>query len=306
MEHIDGFPDVMNPRIEKISPRVEYNLSFEDYRNHRDHISSTGLKTLLTESPEHFLYRWNQTDQDKDHFRFGRIFHMGVLEPQRFRDELIVEPEFTGYNKDGRTLSTQSKEARDKRKAWNEAHKGQTILKNSERDDMIGMLNAVMKYPEPKNIIAYGKPEVSLFCTDPVTGLKMKGRPDILVVEEDGVEIYDIKSTRRHLRWFYKDIGEFRYDIQISFYKLLCEIVFGKPYKRGGWIVASKEAPHTAAFKDVPPDKTKLSDDWVRHGLNVLADCVKKDQWPSYSAAVEPAEYPDWLETEPLPLYEFK
>lgn len=305
MEHIDNFPDVINPRIGSREPTHELEQSFEEYRSFRDHISSTGLKTLITQSPEHFLYHWNKTEEDKDHFRFGRIFHMGCLEPERFRSELIVEPEFMGYTKKGE-LSAQSGEAKEKRKAWRAKHAGQTILKHSERDDMIGMLNSIMKVPEAKGIISYGKPEVSLYCTDPVTGLLMKGRPDILVIEEDGIEIYDIKTTRHHSRWFYREIGEFRYDIQLAFYKLLCQIVFGKELKRGGWIVVEKEPPYSTTIRDVSPEKAAMSDDWVRHGLNVLAECIKKDQWPSYCQNVEPAEYPKWLDTEPLPQFEFK
>lgn len=272
---------------------------------HKDHISSTGLKTLLTKSPEHFIYQWNKPEEDKDHYRFGRVFHLGCLEPQRFRDELLVEPEFTGYTKKGE-LSSQSGEAREKKKAWHLKNAGKTILKASEKDDMIGMLNSVMKVDEARGIIAQGKPEVSLFCTDPVTKLLMKGRPDILVIEDDGIEIYDIKTTRRHSRWFYKDIGEFRYDIQLAFYALLCQIVYGKPLKRGGWIVVEKEPPYSTTIRDVTPERSAMSDDWVRHGLNVLADCITKNQWPSYCQNVEAAEYPKWLESEPLPQFEFR
>ncbi len=305
MEHMDNFPDVTNPRIKSREPQVNWDMSFEDYRSHRDHISSTGLKTLLTESPEHFLYKWNQGDSDKDHFRFGRIFHMGCLEPERFRADLVVEPEFTGYTQKG-VLSSQSKEAKEKRKIWRGQNADKTILMANEKDDMIGMLNSIMKVLEAKNIIAYGKPEGSLFCSDPVTNLLLKARPDILVIDDDGFEVYDIKSTRNHIRWFYREIGEFRYDIQLSFYKLVCQIVLGLPFKRGGWIVTEKSAPWATSVKDVPPEKLAISDDWVRHGLNVLEECVKSNLWPSYCANVEPAEYPSWLETQPLPQFEFK
>src|SRR3984885_14816572 len=128
MEHLDGFPDIVNPKILLRDPKVEWSLSFEEYRSHRDHISSTGLKTLLTKSPEHFLYHWNKNEEDKDAWRFGRIFHLGCLEQEKFRSDLIVEPEFTGYTKKGE-LSTQSKEAKDKRKLWRAQQVGKTILK---------------------------------------------------------------------------------------------------------------------------------------------------------------------------------
>jgi hypothetical protein len=305
MEHMDSFADATNPKIKLVSPRVAWDQSFEEYRSHKDHISSTGLKTLLTESPEHFLYHWNKQDQDKDHYRFGRIFHMGCLEPERFRADLIVEPEFTGYTKDGK-LSPMSGEAKNKRKSWRQANSGKTVLLANERDDMVGMLDAVMKVTVAQNIIAAGKPEASFYATDPVTGLLMKARPDIIVVEEDGFEIYDVKTTRRHPRWFSKEIGEFRYDIQLSFYKLVCQLVLGKPFKRGGWLVVEKNAPYSVTVKDVPPEKLSISDDWVRHGLNVLEECVKKNQWPSYCSTVEPAQYPSWLDTEPLPMFGFR
>lgn len=305
MEHMDNFPDVINPRIKSREPQVEWDLSFEDYRSHRDHISSTGLKTLLTQSPEHFLYHWNKPEEDKDHFRFGRIFHMGCLEPEKFRAELLVEPEFTGYTQKG-VLSSQSGEAKEKRKTWRAKNAGKTILKANERDDMIGMLESIMRFPEARNIIAAGKPEGSLFCSDPITNLLLKSRPDILVIEQDGIEIYDVKTTRRHSRWFYKEIGDFRYDIQLAFYKLVCQLVLGKELKRGGWIVVEKEPPYSTTIHDVSPEKAAMSDDWVRHGLNVLAECVTKDKWPGYGQYVQQAEYPKWLETEPLPQFEFK
>jgi PDDEXK-like domain of unknown function (DUF3799) len=306
MEHVtDWGLEVQRPKISRRDPKVEWELSFEDYRKHSDHISSSGLKTLLTESPEHFLHAWNNPTEDTDAFRFGRIFHMAALEPDRFRSEVVTEPEFVGLTKTGKP-SANCDDARNKRAAWREANKGKTFLSEGEQKDLTGMLKSVMKVTEARRIIEAGKPEASFFCTDPVTGLLMKARTDI-VCPDLGV-IADFKTTRSAAtRNFNYDAGRFRYDIQMAFYKMAVELVLGVEIKGAAFIAVEKTPPYSCVVHEVNLDDIRnLSEPWVRHGLNVLKDCVEKDLWPGYSSRVEQLQIPKFVQDEPLPQFEFR
>lgn len=305
MEHIDNKSEIVNPRISPREPKVSWDMPFEDYRAHKDHISSTGLKTLLTESPEKFLYSWHEGKSDTDALRFGRIFHMAALEPDRFRSEYIVEPVFEGYTKQGK-LSTRSTDALEKRDKWRAENKGKTFVTLDELDQITGMLNQLMKNELVKNIIGTGKPEASLFGNDPVTGLLVKIRPDILCTEE--LIIADVKTcVSSHPTEFSKAVAKYRYDIQLSLYKLMVQVVLGIEIKSACWIAIEKTPPYACEVIEADLDDLALSDQWVRHGLNLLKDCVEKNQWPGYSGQqIVRLQYPKWMQNEPLPMFEFR
>jgi exodeoxyribonuclease VIII len=256
--------------------------------------------------------------EDTDALRFGRIFHMAVLEPELFRDNVIVMPEFTGMTKDGK-VSTRSKAALDKKAEWLSENEGKTIMTMEERDHLLGMLDKLQSMEVIMNIIRTSKPEASFFCTDPVTKLLLKTRPDLTNLEAK--ILVDFKSTRSaHPDDFLRQIEKERYDIQLMFQKLVVEVVMGIEIKAVALIASEKTNPYSCVVYqlgepiikgdnvvnvDTSRDYMELGSSWARHGLNIMKECVVRDFWPGYTNQVVVAKPSNWLVQQPLPLIEF-
>jgi hypothetical protein len=308
----DKFSEVQLPPIN--SNQKEYldeNLSFEDYLK-VPAISSSGIKRVL-ESPQHYLcdvmgLNKNDDDGEKDHFRFGRAAHCLVLEPQKFKETYVVEPEFIGLTQDGRPSKT-SKDAKEKREQWRNSLSPEVqIVTEKERDDLTYMVDSLVQDPVIKGLLKTGRPEVSGFFQDKDTGLWCRIRADYLSRDAQGrLYLADLKTAQSvNEGIFATAAARFWYDIQLAFYLDGIEQITGEKVEQVGLIAVEKKPPYQACLYWLTEDDLETGRAWYKHGLKVLKKSITENDWPPAAKSGVMLEMPTWRKNQSLPYFEYK
>jgi exodeoxyribonuclease VIII len=140
-----------------------------------------------------------------------------------------------------------------------------------------------------------GKAEASIFTTDPVTGVRVRVRPDWLT--DDGY-IVDLKSSRDSSPGeFSRSIQNYRYHVQDALYSDAYEWATGKPCAGFVFIVVESDLPHNVQVYKLDDISRHIGRTQYRANLNTYADCLSSGQWPGYSAPTAEPELislPDW------------
>jgi hypothetical protein len=222
-------------------------MTHEDYHADKTAVGNSNLKTIL-KSGQSFVSAMTTVKEQTEPMRFGTLAHMAILEGQKFLDRYIVMPEFWGFTQKGeKTNNANCKEVKDAKARWEmEQAPGAVIVTQEERDDLIGMIESVIKHPDAFNILKDGQTEISGYYADPVTGIKCKIRPDFLSLNL-GV-LADVKTTTDcSIEEFSKTIWNLRYDFQMGQYCEGSSIISKKKIEFGTFIVVEKKPPYEVA-----------------------------------------------------------
>ena len=155
-----------------------------------------------------------------------------------------------------------------------------------------------------------GDKQVTIIWIDPQTGIKCKGRPDIVYpsIDKPG-RITDLKITNDpHPSAFSKTANKFLYHVQAAMYLQGLECAktgryrnvadqngdcesYGMPFS---FIVAEENQPHDVLTYDMDIESTDVG--WLifREAIQRYADCVEADNWPGYSQFTETLSIPRW------------
>lgn len=273
------------------------DMPAEQYHGIRQRMSSSGIKKYMR-TPRHFLNSWQglEEEEDKDCFRIGRAAHMMLLETQKFREQHIVEPEFTGFTQDGRVSKT-SKEAKEKREAWKKAqNKDALILTQAELDNMIGMIESVLENKVAANLLGKGIPESTFIWTDEETKVMCKARPDYIAQEEDGsIHLIDFKTAADvTTNIFANQAAKLNYHVSMAFYHDAVVKFFKRQPESITLIVVEKTPPFESV---VYP----MEDPWFEHGQAVYKSCLRgyrknflTNTWPQFRQGAVMLPMPHW------------
>lgn len=294
---------------------MKENLSAEEYHADKTAMSSTGIRKILKQSPAHFLSHWTGMDDDdgdveKEHFRYGRIVHMALLEPKEFLNRYVIEPEFTGKTKDGKE-SKQSKEAKDKRAAWwAQQHESAIIVTQQEYNDLIGTVGSIQSHEQARNILRNGMFECSGWFRDPETGVKCRFRPDCLTPDPENpsrVVLVDFKTTRDSSEGLFSHhMAEYQYQVQLAFYALGLRSIYGEYPTQIGILYVEKTAPYDVGLTWLDDDDFEDGMRRVRHALEIYKVCRERNQYPGRQKEAKIIRLPKWAREEPLPTFEFQ
>lgn len=223
---------------------VNFKLSNEEYHAH-DNLSRTDLLNFFR-GYERYEYSLDHCEQ-KDEFDIGTAFHMAILEPNRYRSEVVA---YDGIRRG---------------KEWDKfsgENAGRLILKQSDYDIVKGMINSLWDNPIAGNIVDESIHEVSIFWEDKATELSLKIRPDILLPNKSGIPglVADLKTTAAGGA----DANDFRrtielqgygYDLQAYLYLegSNCAKEFGF-IRDFVWIVVEKTPPYIVEIYQASPE----------------------------------------------------
>jgi exodeoxyribonuclease VIII len=252
---------------------IHENLSNEEYHASQP-IGSTGLKRIL-QSPAHFKYPnpFNATRAKE----IGTAIHCAILEPERFEaDYRIVEC-------DARTSPFYKAACKDVPK--------DRVLTSLEYENVAGMKRGVMRNPKTRKLIeAPGRYELSLFTRDPETGVDVKVRYDKLTV--GGMPI-DLKKTQEASRdKFSRTIHSYGYHVSAAIYMDAWQWQFGETLDVMRWIAVEEQSPHTAMRYMPDADSLMIGRALYREALQIYANCLDRDEWPSYDDQEEEIALP--------------
>lgn len=256
-------------------------LEEEEYHAHPA-LSSTQVKWML-DSPARYRYNLTHPKPFKKSFDVGSAVHADVLgtgwEIVEIPDDLL-----SGANK---AISSNAA------KAWvAEARASKQIpLKASEIAEVKAISNAVRADPDAMAALTGGRPEVSVFATDPDTGVDMRCRFDYL--RDDLSLAVDLKTMAGSatVAGFSKAVADMKYDVSHEHYLDTLEFATGvRPPKV--YIAVEKDPPYFTAVFRLSDDEIEMGRKEARSARATLAACRVADYWPHRRAGIQTTEAP--------------
>jgi len=191
----------------------------------------------LKVSPKELVRYFEKGSPTTSAMTFGRAFHLAILEPEVFSEQVAI---YDGKTKRG--------------KAWDEfseTNKGKDIITEIEFECIKGMETALVGNEEIIEFLV-GKKEVAMVWEDSLSSVRCKGKVDIL----NGNTIVDIKTTQdASFEAFRRSAYKYGYNRQAAFY------LDGFGAKEFVFIVIEKKAPYNIGVYH-------CSDDFIESGRN--------------------------------------
>jgi hypothetical protein len=336
-------PVTLDPKVLSVNGRVSAD-KMERYLASPS-LSSSSLKEVIKNPAAFYFYindKGNFIEKPKPHLELGTFFHSAFLEPKLF-DRVVVEPEANKASLEGVSalVSFWEKLIWDSYKYKGVADKkinqamvncegfggdvkkinGQRIYLDCLKD--ISGFTAIQANHKliidlvKRHYYSYGggiipmllkgaQVEHSFYGTDPVTGLKVKVRPDAFNTEENiGVNaIISFKTTAAaDMGKFIYDSAKFKYELSEGMYQEVMSNVTGRNFNVTIMVVLQTVAPYLPAVffwdaEDLVNGKYKY-----RYALDTIKDCQDKGLYPGFESLAESGHYgiiqmkqPGWAE----------
>lgn len=297
--------------------------------------SSSLLKEAL-KSPRHYLVARNMeiAPRNTDHFELGTFAHMAILEPARF-EKVIVEPkanrgqiagvcsliefysDLLGIPQTAIFSTMKLGELRDLLSSLEtEADaRGYTAIPADYASIIRAMKVSFNTYGEGilPRIMRYVKTETSMYGRDASTGLKVKIRPDGLLLEENfGLNtILSVKTTSAtSVEAFMRDCAKFRYELAEGMYLKVASDVTGRRFTGTVMIMAQTVMPYQVAVLYWDAEDLEIGKYKYAQALDVVSQCRAANRWPGFDAKAEAGAYgiiqcklPTYIRAELLPQY---
>ncbi len=292
--------------------------------------SSSALKAALV-SPRHYLAYKNENLKPKDesHFTLGTFIHSAFLEPSKF-DRVKTLPEGAARNTNeglaalidyyrevlgkGQTdicgmKMGQLKAALASLEAEAE-ERGYTFISAQDAEVVRTVRASYRSYGGGivPRLIRNGRTETSFYWTDPQTGLKVKIRPDCLLLEEQvGANlILSVKTTSAStLDGFMRDAAKYRYELAEGMYLEVAGAVTGRKFTGTLMLVAQTVIPYQCALLWLDPEDLETGKRKYRRALETVRKAREADFWPGFECYAEPdsegivrARFPSYIRAE--------
>lgn len=275
-------------------------LSEEDYHADKTALGSTSIRMANRSLKEFYGNYMGAAEKETRDMVLGRRIHMAILEPDRFKSCYKVEPVFEGRTQKGElTTSANCKEVKEKKEQWYSDIGPETVVvTQADLDIITGIATSIADYPEAMELIKDAKPEVTGYYRDPDSGLKMKIRPDLLMVGNI-LLVTDLKSTinSETIKFGNTVFGEDkRYDIQLFQYSEGCRILTGKDVPQTHIIAVEKKRPafECAVYFFLREDMAKAEQDY-RTTLLKIRNAIDHNSWPQRQRVMERIYTPKWF-----------
>lgn len=249
-------------------------------------VSSSGLRTIWSESAAHFYARSSlnpnrKPQRDSEAFAVGRLAHKLLLEGRDgLTDEFAIRPDCWS---DWRT-----KEAR----VWKDEQTlaGKTVITEEDLAVVTGMAESLARHPLVKAGILDGKVERSLIWKDAETGIWIKSRPDV-IPNASGL-VADLKSTTSVTDdALAKSMASFGYHMQAAVVGMALEQVLGLQMEDFALVWVEKAEPFCVRVTTLTPEDLERGRRQVRAALRIMARCLETGHWPGPGGDRQDASY---------------
>jgi len=257
------------------APKVVDGLSAEAYHADRTSISSSGLRALLPPGcPAQFHYDREHPTAPKKEFDLGHAAHKLVLG----EGEEIVVTEWDDWR------TKVAREERDEIRAT-----GAIPLLAHEGEQVQAMAEAIRRHPIAGPLFASeGAAERSIYWTHPDTGVRLRVRPDWLVVRPDITLIVDLKTAAdASPDGFSKSIESYSYHQQGALYIDGVQAVGLAPEgARFLFVAQSKKPPYLVTVGELRDQDQEIGRARNERALRIYVDCLDSGQWPDWTGPV--------------------
>lgn len=261
-----------------MSGSLDYDLDIEAYHANPA-ISKTGLDRI-NRSPAHYYALTLDPNRPPEKERAGQLegnlAHCAILEPDEFDKRYSVGPNVSRATKSWKEFVADLPE-------------GVVGIKPDQYDTAMRQAESVRKIPDVKEALSKGHSEVSAFWNDPVTGVACRCRPDFVhPVSDSSVILLDVKTfSSADPQEFFWQVKRKRYDVQDAFYTHGYELAANVDVLAFIFVVVETEYPYAASAMMLDDVKKMEGQVAYRRNLDTYARCLKDNEWPSYSSAIE-------------------
>lgn len=272
---------------------ITSGISSKDYHDSPG-ISKSGLDHM-ERSPLHYWHHKNNPEEPTTAMRIGSAFHTLVLEPEKFKEEIVIIPKIDRRSAAGKAAYT----------AIQQSGEGKTLISQAELENIQKMRDAVFYNAAAAKILAKGVAEQSIYHIHEDLNVLCKCRPDWLIDMGDTWVVVDLKSTTNaHPEDWAKSAYNFRYHVQSGFYTDLIEGCTNKPVSSFMFIVCEKDPPYgTAIYHSTSHFVNQGRIDYL-HNLRTYKFCLenekkakeegRKYEWPGYGDYIQNINLPGW------------
>ena len=228
----------------------------------------------IHKSPAHFKERMDNPTEPTPSLLFGIACHMAILEPNRFITTYRIIPEINKRTKEGK-------------KAWAEfceecERNSQIPISRADYDTILAMKTNLSNDPLA-SLFLNGKHETEWYWDDPITGIPLKCKCDIITDYQGKKYIVDYKTTDScEDGHFERNVNKYGYQFQAGFYTSGLKEVTGENY---GFAFLSQEKK--------PPYACRVylcSDMFIEKGKEIFRNLVNRyhlckttDNWFGYA-----------------------
>lgn len=298
--------------------------------------SSSALKEVL-KSPRHYLIYKNEDLRPKDesHFTLGTFIHSAFLEPSKFAKVKVLPAEGNKSSKAGIACLIKY--------YWNLLGiQEDAFLPDMKMDDLKELLfdlevmakkagytfiDADMKqivnivHSSYKTygggiiprLIAQGRTETSMYGKDASTGLKVKIRPDCMLLEEQvGANvILSVKTTSAtSVDAFMRDAAKYRYELAEGMYLRVASEITGRKFSGTLMLVAQTVIPYQCFLLWLDAEDLACGEYKYHQAIDIVKQCKDADVWPGFETFAEDdahgiiqTKFPAWIKMELKPQY---
>lgn len=306
-------PDGPPIGVTGLSPGWTEDLAMPEYLGDRA-VSASKLWQLHTSTPAHLLHSLQQKGDDTTAAKeAGTAVHAAVYEPKLFESGYVVIGQCEAKKGSGDRCTNQGSVWRDGQsfcgvKGHDPYGKDTPMdpflvtMTAEHRRKAEAMRDALFGHPTAGKILtAEGPKEVTGVWRDPVTGLWCRIRPDQLILDPEGAELFhwsvvNLKSSGKDIgeESFPRDANRLGYYFKAAFYRMGVRELWDIEPQNFLYPVVEQSAPHQVIVYRMNEDALDIGEAEVRHTLNQLAECVESGRWPGYGPAIRDLNLPDW------------
>lgn len=262
-----------------------------DYHARPD-LSSTEARLIL-ESPA--KYRWKKDNPPliapSKKFDLGSAIHAKTLgagyDVEVYPDDILAS--------NGAASTKAAKEFTERVR-----DEGKIPMKRADLEVIDGTAESVLAHPGARQLFTQqGDPEVSVFATDPHTGVKVRARFDFLPTTfglgaPSRVSV-DLKTAAdASPDGFTRSIANYNYDVQRAWYLDALHWETGETAEMV-FVVVEKEPPYLVGVYQLPTIWVEMGATKARVARERYAACVESGVWPGYGDEVNLLSPPNWL-----------
>lgn len=264
-------------------------------------ISSSGLRALLRRPSEYWWtspYNPNREEpESKSTLEFGKAAHMLLLGEAGFAERYALRPQ-TYENDKGEWKPWNANASACKGWLQKQANAGRVVITETDIGHIRQIAAALSRKEAIRLGILNGRIERSIFAK--IDGIWCKARPD--AVPNDSGDFVDLKTAASvDDDSLSKAIYSNGYHVQAGLLRMIVREVLGPDaFTSFTFVFVEKSAPYDVRVMQLKDTDIDLGERQARRGLQILADCIKRGEWPGYDGFeqhISFVEMPSWAKT---------
>ena len=275
----------------------------ETYHADKTAVNFSSLKHIEKSSHAFARSYWGKSKEKTDAMRFGSIAHLAILEGSKFKELVVVMPEFESRTAAG--IKTDSKNTtyyKMQVEEWKAAqNKKAVIVSHDDMERILNMIESVMSNEAAVNLIKRGKPEVIGYWNDPKTGINLRLAGDLLSFD---VEVLTDLKTCQDSRWelFRKNVEAHRYDLQMAMYREGIFHITGIRPQHGAWLAVESKEPYETRIHEVGAKYEAIGDFEFRRSIDKLKKSIDEESFSHGKEEIMIGEPTVWFERKYIEL----